>query len=65
MLLERPTIFGMQNGNYRAGEAGSEVAAGADKLMNMIRSAVDVTNKTNSREYRFYTMLNAFKSHIA
>ena len=72
MLLNSPTIFGMQgNKLLGAGEAGAEVVAGADKLMSMIRSAVDTTNKpaadtTNkpAAETDFHTMLNAFKSAL-
>lgn len=41
MILEKPTIFGMQNGRLLGGgEAGNEVVAGEAKLMSMIRSAV-------------------------
>ena len=72
MLLNSPTIFGMQgNKLLGAGEAGAEVVAGADKLMSMIRSAVDTTNKpaadtTNkpAAETDFHTMRNAFKSAL-
>lgn len=41
MLLDSPTIFGaMGNKLLGAGEAGPEVVAGADTLMQMIRTAV-------------------------
>lgn len=41
MLLNDPTIFGMQNGKLLGGgEAGAEVVAGANSLMQMIRSSV-------------------------
>lgn len=41
MILNGPTIFGMQNGRLLGGgEAGSEVVAGASNLMSMIRSSV-------------------------
>lgn len=41
MLLDSPTIFGaMGNKLLGAGEAGPEVVAGADTLMQMIRAAV-------------------------
>ena len=41
MILNGPTIFGMQNGRLLGGgEAGSEVVAGASNLMGMIRSSV-------------------------
>ena len=64
MLLDSPTIFGMQgNKLLGAGEAGAEVVAGADKLMSMIRSAVDTTNKP-AADTDFHTMLNAFKSAL-
>ena len=40
MILNSPTIFGMQNGKLLgAGEAGSEVVVGTNSLMNMIRAA--------------------------
>ena len=45
MVLDNPTIFGMNNGSMLgAGEAGAEVVAGRDALMNMI---VDASNKGN------------------
>ena len=41
MILESPTIFGMQDGKFLgAGEAGSEAIVGTRSLMSMIRSAV-------------------------
>lgn len=46
-----------------AGEAGAEVVAGADKLMDMIRSAVDTKNGPTTGT-DFYTMLNAFKAAL-
>lgn len=40
MILNSPTIFGMQNGRLLGGgEAGSEVVVGTNSLMNMIRQA--------------------------
>lgn len=40
MILNSPTIFGMQNGKLLGGgEAGSEVVVGTNSLMNMIRAA--------------------------
>lgn len=40
MILNSPTIFGMQNGRLLgAGEAGSETVVGTNSLMNMIREA--------------------------
>lgn len=45
MLLNAPTIFGMQNGKLLgAGEAGAEVVSGASKLMSMIKEAVISAN---------------------
>lgn len=45
MVLDNPTIFGMNNGSMLgAGEAGAEVVAGRDTLMNMI---VDASSKGN------------------
>lgn len=48
MILNEPTAFGMSpNGNLRVGgEAGQEVVAGADTLMNMISNAVAANNAT-------------------
>lgn len=41
MILNKPTIFGMSNGQFLGGgEAGPEVVSGADTLMGMIQSAV-------------------------
>lgn len=41
MILNSPTIFGMQNGRLLgAGEAGAEVVVGANSLYSMIQSAV-------------------------
>lgn len=38
VILDQPTIFGMQGGNLLgAGEAGSEVVSGTDKLAELIR----------------------------
>ena len=40
MILDSPTIFGMQNGKLLgAGEAGSEIVIGANSLYDMIRNA--------------------------
>ena len=46
MILDEPTAFGMSpNGDIRAGgEAGKEVVAGANTLMNMISNAVSNNN---------------------
>lgn len=41
MILNNPTIFGMQNGRLLGGgEAGAEVVVGASSLYSMIKSAV-------------------------
>ena len=42
MILDSPTIFGMSKGGglLGGGEAGREVIAGADTLMNMIQEAI-------------------------
>jgi hypothetical protein len=64
MLLDSPTIFGMQNGRLLgAGEAGAEVVSGADKLMNMIQTAVNTSHKP-ATDTDFYTMLSAFKAAL-
>ena len=45
MLLDSPTIFGMQGGKLLgAGEAGPEVVSGAETLMEMIKDAVRLAN---------------------
>lgn len=45
MLLDSPTIFGFQNGNFLGGgESGAEVVSGADTLMKMIRDASSTNN---------------------
>ena len=45
MILNNPTIFGMQNGNLLGGgEAGPEVVVGAGSLFGMIQRAVGTTN---------------------
>jgi len=49
MLLNKPTIFGYDatSGKYLGGgEAGSEVVAGSQTLMNMIQAAVSEQNST-------------------
>lgn len=58
MLLDSPTIFGMQGGKLLgAGEAGPEVVSGASKLMAMIRDAVITAN-----EQTRYTDITAARS---
>lgn len=58
MLLDSPTIFGMQGGKLLgAGEAGPEVVSGASKLMSMIRDAVISAN-----EQTLYTDITAARS---
>jgi hypothetical protein len=45
MLLNSPTIFGYGNGSFLGGgEAGQEVVAGSETLMNMVRTAVSSQN---------------------
>lgn len=40
MILDKPTIFGFQNGNFLGGgEAGSETVVGTQSLMDMIKNA--------------------------
>jgi len=49
MILNGPTIFGSANGRLLGGgEAGAEVVAGRDTLMNMIQRAVDRSNARNN-----------------
>jgi phage-related minor tail protein len=44
VILDRPTLFGMMDGNLlRAGEAGKEVVIGANSLSSMIRQSATNT----------------------
>jgi hypothetical protein len=46
MLLNNPTIFGYGNGSFLGGgEAGQEVVAGSETLMNMVQDAVASQNE--------------------
>ena len=52
MILESPTIFGMQDGKFLgAGEAGSEAIVGTRSLMSMIRSAVTSAEQAMNVNY--------------
>ena len=45
MILDSPTLFGYQNGNFLGGgESGEEVVSGKDTLMRMIQEAVATNN---------------------
>lgn len=59
MILDDPTIFGMgQNGQLLGGgEAGDEVVAGANTLMDMISAAVE--QKTSEQTERLITVMTA------
>lgn len=47
MILNNPTIFGMQNGKFLGGgEAGAEVVVGASSLYSMIKNAVGTPSIT-------------------
>ena len=49
MILDNPTIFGMQDGKLLGGgEAGDEVVAGLGSLMGMIQNAVNNASETNN-----------------
>lgn len=49
MILDNPTIFGMQDGKLLGGgEAGAEVVAGLGSLMGMIQNAVQNANQTTN-----------------
>ena len=55
VILNQPTIFGMQNGRYLAGgEAGPEVVVGARSLVDMIRGAVATTNNYGGNNVYVY-----------
>lgn len=63
MILDKPTIFGMNNGRLLgAGEAGSEVVSGSEKLMSMIRDAVSTSDRPQRFDY--YSMVSAFKDAL-
>lgn len=47
MILNSPTIFGMQNGKFLGGgEAGAEVVVGASSLYSMIKNAIGTPSVT-------------------
>lgn len=55
MILNSPTIFGMQNGQLLgAGEAGAEVVVGAGSLSRMIQNAVNTTYNTGGNTINVY-----------
>ena len=55
MILNSPTIFGMQNGQLLgAGEAGAEVVVGAGSLSRMIQNAVNNTYNTGGNVINVY-----------
>ena len=55
MILDSPTIFGMQNGRLLgAGEAGPEVVVGAGSLSRMIQNAVSNTYNTGGNVINVY-----------
>ena len=55
MILNAPTIFGMQNGQFLgAGEAGAEVVVGAGSLSRMIQNAVNTTYNTGGNTINVY-----------
>ena len=55
MILNSPTIFGMQNGRLLgAGEAGAEVVVGAGSLSRMIQSAVNNTYNAGGNTINVY-----------
>ena len=58
MILNNPTIFGMQNGQLLgAGEAGSETVVGTRSLMDMIRQAVSSVEQAMNIYYGGVTIL--------
>lgn len=55
MILNSPTIFGMQNGRLLgAGEAGPEVVVGASSLYRMIQSAAGTTYNNGGNNVYVY-----------
>lgn len=55
MILNSPTIFGMQNGRFLGGgEAGAEVVVGAGSLSRMIQSAVNNTYNNGGNTINVY-----------
>ena len=67
MILDSPTIFGEQNGRLLgAGEAGPEVVAGRDTLMNMIQTAVNTSNARNEELMeKILSLLSTYIPQIA
>ena len=62
IILDRPTIFGMQNGVLQgAGESGSEVVAGTSSLMRMIQVAV---NNSSGKSDGGNTVINVYVDHL-
>lgn len=62
MILNHPTIFGMQNGVLQgAGESGSEVVAGTSSLMRMIQVAVNNSSEKNDSGN---TVINVYVDHL-
>lgn len=52
MILDSPTIFGMQGGSLLgAGEAGSETVVGTDSLLSMIQKAVSAMSSGATYNY--------------
>ena len=55
VILDSPTIFGMQNGRLLGGgEAGAEVVVGAGSLSRMIQNAVNNTYNTGGNVINVY-----------
>ena len=67
MLLNKPTIFGLNNDGQLmgAGEAGSEVVAGTNTLLGMIQSAVATqTNQTTQKLEILISMLAEYMPQV-
>lgn len=74
MILDGPTIFGMQNGRLLGrGESGKEVVVGAQSLMSMIndgiRNAMSLPTPAGSKpsvvEFDYSAMERSLKNAIA
>lgn len=74
MILDGPTIFGMQNGKLLGGgESGKEVVVGAQSLISMIDSSIrnamnlmnPVSNEPTALEFDYSAMERSLKSAIA
>ena len=66
MILNSPTIFGMQGGKLLAGgEAGSETVVGTESLMRMIANAVEKSNNSTVNYGDMNVYVNSYGTDAA